>query len=156
MSQIKPGTYKALLVDWGIEKSPEKGTTAVALTFRLSTDAGQQDLTWRGWLTEKTTERTFDTLEVLGFKGTSIEDLIDGKMGASRPLNLAKVVECVVAHQEYNGKVYARIDWINDPEKSAIKRVQKGDPALSSVNAALMQRRMMKPVADKAESDLPF
>lgn len=151
---IQPGTYKALLVDWGMEKSPEKGTLAVALVFRLATAAGSSDMTWRGYLTEKTTDRTLDTLDMLGFKGSSFDDLIEGSMGKSRPLNTSKVVECVVTHQEYNGKTYARIDWINDPEKFAIKRVQKGDPALSSAAASLIRRRAMSPVS--ADGDLPF
>jgi hypothetical protein len=76
------------------------GTEQVAVMFHvLDTDA---KLTWYGFLTEKTSERTMNSLLACGV--SDLESL-EG-LGSDE-------VELVIEHEEYNGKTRAKIQWVN-------------------------------------------
>jgi hypothetical protein len=70
-------------------------------------------LPWWGYFTKDSAKRTVESLRFCGFKG---EDLSDAN---NQPLN--QKVQLVVEHQERDDKVYARVAWVNQHGRSAIK-----------------------------------
>jgi hypothetical protein len=92
------GRFRARAVEgaWG---HTQNGTEQVAVLFRLETD---RNLTWYGFMTDKTSERTMAALITCGVSDLeSLQGLADNE------------VELVVEHEEYNGKVSARVQWVN-------------------------------------------
>ena len=99
MSELhEAGRFRARAVEGGWGKAAS-GTEQVAVLVK--TELGKQ-LTWYGYLTEKAAERTMNSLITFG-----VSDL-ETLEGLS-----ANEVDIVVEHDEYNGKVHAKIAWIN-------------------------------------------
>jgi hypothetical protein len=99
MSELHPeGRYLARAVDgaWGRTGT---GIEQVAVLFKLETD---RQLTWYGYLTDKTSERTMNSLITCGV--TDLETL------AGLDTN---EVELVIEHDTYNGKTTAKVLWVN-------------------------------------------
>lgn len=86
------------------------GKEQVAVTFLLE---GGQRLTWYGYFTEKTEERTFESLRYCGWEGTDLSDLT----GIDR-----NEVELVVEEEEYDGKVKSKVQWVNRPSSPVMAR----------------------------------
>jgi hypothetical protein len=84
------------------------GTNYVIVQFEVLRGpmAGRR-ISWFGYLTEATEERTFKGMRLCGFAGDDLDQFCD-----QRPEN---EVEIVVEHSEYKGKVSAKVAWINDP-----------------------------------------
>lgn len=92
------GRFRARGIEgaWGHSKS---GTEQVAVLFELEDGAR---LTWYGYLTEKTAERTMNSLIACGV--TDLETL-EG-LGNDE-------VELVIEHETYEGTTRAKIQWVN-------------------------------------------
>lgn len=88
--------------------SKQKGTPQVAVCLEILRGpyAGQK-ITWMGFFTDATEERTLKSLRLLGFEG---DDL--GAFVTQHPTN---EVVAVVEHETYDGKTRAKVAWINDP-----------------------------------------
>ena len=129
---INAGTYRAhaTKAELGFTK---KGDPQVAVTFRLLDDeVADQELTWYGYFTEKTKTRTLESLVHAGWDGEDPDELAG--LGTTE-------VSLVVAHEEYNGRVSARIQWVNaiggavlqkpmaESDKKAFAKSLKGDLA---------------------------
>src|SRR5579872_2986178 len=102
---IPAGNYKARVVEHQFGYA-ETGTEQVALTFEI-VEAGDfegQTITWFGFFTEATAERTVEALRTCGWEGDDLSNLA----GVDR-----NEVVLVVAHEQYNGKQVARVKWIN-------------------------------------------
>ena len=90
-------------------KSPEKGTPGVkvAVELKAGPNTGER-IEWVGWLTDKTTHRTGESLTLMGYDG-------------SDPATVTrKEFIAVIEHETYNNaageqKTRARVAWINDP-----------------------------------------
>lgn len=68
-------------------------------------------ITFQGWLTDGAWKKTVEALRVLGWIGNDISEVPDlADAGA-----LANECEIVIEHEEYNGKVRAKIAWLNAP-----------------------------------------
>jgi len=102
--QINDGTYLARASEWCVRKVGNNGTPAVTVRFRLLELDGQPAVSWDGWLTEKTLERTIESLRHCGWTGTRIDDL----QGLD-----AQDVQLVVENEEYNGNWYPKVKWVN-------------------------------------------
>lgn len=102
---IPIGKYKARGVEaaLGMTKSGNE-QIAVLVEITHGDYAGDQ-LTWYGHFTDKTTERTFESLRALGWEG---DDLMDLRGIGSNEVTI------VIEHEEGNdGRVRARVKWIN-------------------------------------------
>lgn len=102
---IHAGNYKARAIDhqFGLAGTD---TEQVAVTFEI-TEEGEfhgHTIAWFGFFTEATAERTVQALRTCGWDGDDLSDL--------RGLDRNEVV-LVIEHDEYNGKVQARVKWIN-------------------------------------------
>lgn len=83
----------------------EKGNDFIAIEFSIEEGPKQGDrLTWRGFFTEKTQERTVQSMRYCGWAGSDFNNL-DGLTD--------NLVELVVEPEEYEGKTYDRIQWVN-------------------------------------------
>ncbi|MBE9542529.1 MAG: hypothetical protein IMF01_09440 [Proteobacteria bacterium] len=87
---------------WTVGRSKNKNTPYVKVTFDNYID-------WTGWLTDKTMERTMQTLAMMGFKGSNLGMLKDDN-ALNKELELAAVIE---EAREYKGKWYHSAKWIN-------------------------------------------
>lgn len=100
--ELANGNYlaRAVSAQLGMTKS---GKEQVAVTFRLKMDLSKT-ITWYGYFTDKTTERTIESLRFCGWIGVDLTDL----SGIDR-----EEVELVIANEEYEGKTSPRVQWVN-------------------------------------------
>lgn len=166
---IETGKHLAKIVDCGIKKS-KAGNNMAFLAFELS-ETGQR-ITWNGSLKEgKAQEITLKTLLSCGFNG-------DWEAFASAPAmnfifaNPDKEFELVVVEEEWSGKVFPKIQYINDPDnpyQGASSKVEKAEAVeiVKSMNLKAATIRMKqemqagapKPQTKKAANDsddIPF
>src|SRR5690606_28336352 len=111
---IAKGTYTAKAIEWKLGVT-SRGTEQIAVLFQL--ESGEQ-ITWYGYFTEKTTERTLDALEYMGWDGVDITD----------PVGLDRNdVRLVIDHETgEDGKTYARVKWVNRIGGLAVKEELTG------------------------------
>lgn len=99
---IEAGRYKARATEWklGVTKN---GGEQIGVLFQL--DDGQT-ITWYSYFTEKTVERTLESLEHMGWDGRSITD--------PKGLDLNEVSLVVeMEKSETDDKMYPRVRWVN-------------------------------------------
>ena len=84
------------------------GKEQIAVLFELLEPAGER-LTWYGYFTEKTFDRTIESLRACGWTGSALDEFA----GEAMPAGFDHQVELVVKHEEYNGKTLARIAFVN-------------------------------------------
>lgn len=103
---IEAGRYKARGVE-GALSTTSKGNPQVAVLLEITQDGPHkgETYTWYGHFTEKTEERTFESLRYLGWAGDDLTDL--------RGID-ANEVSITIGHEEdEGGKTYPRVRWIN-------------------------------------------
>jgi hypothetical protein len=115
MDLIPKGSYRAVAVQVNVEGfgptfvqfgETSKGNPQVVVNFEIiDGDMAGRRHAWWGYFTEATTERTVESLRYCGFKG----DDLAGAMTQQ----LDQEVQIVVDHEEYQGKVRSRIQWVN-------------------------------------------
>ncbi len=81
--------------------STSKGTDYVGVTFTV--EGQQEKITWSGWLTDKTVDRTLEALRTMGWEGEEITELA----------TVNRTVSITVSHEEFNGETRPRVQWIN-------------------------------------------
>lgn len=87
---------------WTVGKSPNKGTKYVRVQL-------EGFITWTGYLTPKTTAKTMEALEIMGFRGSNLSQL-----GVENALDTETEIVAVIGEvREYQGKTYYNADWIN-------------------------------------------
>lgn len=103
---LPEGTYRAQGIQASLTAAGN-GTEQVAVVFNIVDPAEfvNQKITWFGFFTEKTLERTFKALRLCGWEGDNLADL----SGVD-----ANQVDIVVEHESYEGKTRARVLWVNE------------------------------------------
>lgn len=115
--------YRAKAKEWALSEA-STGTPMVVVLFNILTEgATDSALTWRGFFTEKTTERTIEALRFMGFEGDDLTQL----HGLDRD-----EVDLVVEDEEYtddegNLRTSAKVQWVNKPRSLSVKTVLEGD-----------------------------
>lgn len=148
---IPAGKYLARPADWGISET-KAGDPQVFVKFEF----GGKSLTWFGSLKEgRAQEITIDSLLALGFRSNDLSELNK----ETTILDTTKDVQIVVEHEEYNGKISAKIKWVN-PLSVGVKRMDaKKTKSLKSLSGAVLARRKETgieiPTVDDLE-DMPF
>lgn len=104
------GTYRAQALSGGLGYAGN-GTEQVGIDFVITEGPSEgQHITWYGFFTDKTADRTIESLRVLGWEGTDLCDLT----GIDK-----NPVELVIEAEEYNDprngeiKTRSRVRWIN-------------------------------------------
>jgi hypothetical protein len=109
---MKTGTHSNVeIVSCGLGEQGEKKTPFIAIEFE---NKDGDSMTWQGWLTEGSKERTVKTLLSIGFMGKSIADLSNPEKGISDLFGeIGAPISVVVEEEEYEGKKRAKIAWVN-------------------------------------------
>lgn len=143
-------TYRARIAGTALAFSKNAGTPSVKLALETLFDTAAPDapipqdhpsrLTADLWLTEKTADRTVETLRtVLGWQGADFEEL-------NAPNDLAGVeVDVVWDWEEYDGKYSAKVQWINAPGAQSMKRA---DPA-EAARVAAQYNHLLRPAGSR-------
>jgi len=98
---VQEGRHTVKPVEWGLTKT-SSGKPNVFITFT-------NGLTWFGSLNEgKAREFTIRSLVNCGFRSDNLKAL-----DMPNALDTNSDVSIVVAHEEYNGKTRARVQWVN-------------------------------------------
>lgn len=104
---IEPGTYQARAIS-GALGCADNGTEQIAVAMEITSDCqsrGEQ-VTWYGYFTDKTAERTLKVLRKMGWSTDDLTDLtgID-----------ANEVQLRIKEEEYQGKMQMKVDiFAND------------------------------------------
>lgn len=111
---IAEGKYLAKAIGGKYGMSNEKKTPGVAVTVEFAYEGKPHQLTWRGWFSEKTLERTIESLAIMGFD--EFKDAPSGSFDATHFDGTE--FEIVVEHESFVGsdgqtKITPKIKWIN-------------------------------------------
>ena len=119
LAEVKAGTYKARAVAGKFGNSGTKGTPGVAVQFEFDRGDGKLErIVWNGWLTEKTMERTLESLAIAGYDENK-GNLPDGSIPQDYFDHKAEV-ELVLDHEDYvakdgSNKTALKVKWVNRP-----------------------------------------
>lgn len=114
MEIVPKGFYRAVAVPQvvdGVEFSAQFGDTkdglpqVVVLFAIIDGPWSGRRLYWFGFFTEKSAKRTIESLRFCGFKGDDLSALLSQKINQE--------VSITVGHNDWEGKVTARVDWVN-------------------------------------------
>lgn len=149
----------AKVVDYGIVMTKDGTAPMVKIQFK-ETETGK-DRYWTGSLKEgRAQEITVDALLVCDLKSDEIEKLALGT--ASGLLNTDKEVQLTIENEEYEGKTYEKVKWVNEVGGGGFaKRISESDAvariAACNVGFTLKAKRQEKgqPVV-KQDSEIPF
>lgn len=112
---LEKATYHAIAIATTLGSSKEKGTKYVAVNFEIVDDEnffGETPPAWLGYFSDKTSERTIESLQHMGYQGDSVEDFANlDREGCARLL--PSTVEIVCDTEEYDGKIRLRVQWVN-------------------------------------------
>ena len=102
---IPEGNYRARAVEADLAHA-KTGSEQVAVAFEIvERDNQGAQVTWYGYFTEKTRERTLRSLRYCGWDGASLADL--SSVGTAE-------VEIVIEHEpDQNGVLRERVRWVN-------------------------------------------
>lgn len=151
MNQIQPGTYLATATKAEFGVSKNKGSEYIRVYF--ATETGES-ISWDGYFSEKAVERTIESLRLCGC-GFPSDDITNLEGLGSRQ------VEIVVENEEYQGKLYPRVRWVNEPgavgiakpleepAKKALRAKTKGLVAASRVAAGVKPAQPARPAAPR-------
>lgn len=132
---LPEGTFHAVARSAVLSESSKNKTPQVVVTFEITTaeHAGTK-IDWFGFLTDKTTERTIESLRYAGWKGADLSDLSDLERDDT------PVVALVVEHEEYEGKTRAKVQWVN-------REGGRGAAALPAAQAKAIAEKMRGAIA---------
>jgi hypothetical protein len=99
---IQDGRYKARAIEWKLGLTSQ-GKEQIGVLFQLEDG---QTITWYGYFTEKTTERTLDSLDHMGWDGGDISKPLVG-------LDANEVMLVIENEKNDDGKIYPRVRWVN-------------------------------------------
>lgn len=134
------GVHKARAAEFAYGKSGGKECIAVRFEFVGGPHDGKS-IQWFGYFTEKTEERTLESLRHAGWVGADIVNL-DG-LGTTE-------VELVIGDEEYEGKVRSKVQWVNRASRVTIK-----DQLDSSALQSFAARMRGKAVASAQKYGVP-
>lgn len=98
------GKFRAKAKTWDLGET-STGKEQVAVEFQILTEGAEYStITWYGYFTEDTWQRTIESLRYMGWKGENLEDL----SGLD-----ANEVELEVGEEEYQGKTQTKVKWVN-------------------------------------------
>jgi hypothetical protein len=140
MSLIAAGFYRAVAVPmmtpdgetWAQFGESKNGNSQVVVNFEIldGPEAGRR-IAWFGYFTEKTVQRTVESLRYCGFTG---DDL-----AAATVQRLENEVQLVINHEEYDGKMQARVSWVNRAGGGGVKLEKPMDKRGLDRFAAMMR-----------------
>jgi len=110
--------YRAKAKEWTMSESQQHVPMIVVLFDILTEGAAESALNWRGSFSDGAADRTIESMRHCGWEGDDLTQL----EGLDR-----NEVELVVEDEEYEGKTYAKVQWVNKPRSLSVKNVLEGD-----------------------------
>lgn len=145
---IATGTHYArgTDVEFGFANSKEQ----VAVRFRIEGGAEDgQEIVWYGFFTDKTAERTLEALRFCGWDSDDIGEVSTEVVGR----NLIKIV---VEHDDYNGKVRAKVAWVNRAGGPLVKnQMNEGQRSEFSKRMKALAMKVNKGLAASSNAEAP-
>jgi hypothetical protein len=111
MTMMTPeNTYRAVVVEVGIGKATTE-TRQLALLWEIQRGPFEgRRITWRGFLnTIGNAKKCAEVMRVAGYDGRKLNSMLGAE------------ADIVVRHEEYKGKTYARVAFVNPLPRLAIK-----------------------------------
>lgn len=113
---LTKATYQARAIGCGFGTA-QSGNHQIAVQLEIIEDSAElanngERIAWLGHFTDKTTDRTVESLQHLGWKGDDLGELEELDAEACARL-LPDVVEIVCEPEEYEGTWRLRVKWIN-------------------------------------------
>lgn len=104
-------TAQAIGVSFGISSN---NNNQIAIGFEIvdNPEFGGETITWIGHFTDKTAERTIESLQHAGWQGDDLSDLAERSESDIRAI-LPTVVQLVCEPEEYDGETRLRVQWVN-------------------------------------------
>lgn len=159
---ITNGSYKARAIGPVVlGKSQNKGTPFIELYFQIiggPNDGGK--VRWTTYFTEKTNERSIESLLTLGFTGEDLSEFADGELHGLD----ANEVDIVVELEEYTSesgekRTTPRVQWVNRSggylNTDAAMNEESASAFGDTMKGMLMALRAKRP-APKDPSDFKF
>lgn len=151
---ISEGSYMARGTSLTLVNSTNKKTPGATVVFAIADEGPFEGklIEWTGWLTDKTADRTAESLEFCGYDGTD-------------PKTISKnLVQIVIEHETYakkdeatgEEKVYvnAKVRWVNDPDRARtlftpMEEAQKIE-AMASLRGLVLAKKQAREAAAAA------
>lgn len=150
--KIKPGKYKANILDYGI-KETKTGAPQVCIAMNyLDSDQDVHEITWFGVLKGGAEEITIETLLRCGMKGNDILALAGG--AESDLLDAATTYTIAVVEHEWEGKKSMRVQWISNSAGALENKLSKQD-ATTKFGALNLKGAVAKMRQDTGMKDEP-
>lgn len=125
------GTFKARATQ-AVLGSTKRGDEQVVVQFNVTEEAfAGERITWFGSFSDKAWERTVESLRYCGWTSNDLSDL----SGVT-----SNEVEIVVEHEEWEGKMHARVRFVNGAGAFAVKN--RLNPDATKAFAARMQGKI--------------
>jgi hypothetical protein len=136
--QSLAGTHRARAKEWALGMS-STGKEQIGVMFAIV--GGEHDgrhITWFGYFTDNTVDRTIESLRHCGWSSDSLTELdtLD-----------TNEVELVVEDEYYEGKTRSRVKWVNRPS-----RLQMKGPMSAGQAQEFAQRLMGRVIAHKQKA----
>ncbi len=113
---ISVGKFKARATgNVVLGESAKKGTPFIELYFRVvDGDAAGEEVRWTGYFSDKTKERTIESLQFCGWAGDDLSEFADGELHGLD----ASDVQITIEHEEYTTdsgeqRRSPRVAWVN-------------------------------------------
>ena len=133
---LTPGTYRAVAIDAALGET-STGKEQVAVQFRLL-DVEHAPLTWYGYWTEATADRTIESLRIAGWTGTDLMDLTELASGQTPEVSLV-----IDEEADLQGVMRTRIRWINRPNGQGVAIKNPLEPDKAKAFAARMKGQIV-------------
>jgi hypothetical protein len=155
------GKFRAKARDVMVGESGVKHTPYVGVLFEVL-DEGEnkgERIEWKGWLGDKSAERTIESLRHCGWQGDDIGSFATGKMDGLDTNEVELVVEMKPyegTNESHKGKLFPEVRWVNKLGGSRGLRKEEG---LDAVKAAQLGERFrglalaVKPAASPPTND---
>lgn len=157
---ITAGTYKARATQVLLTKSSQKGTPIIQVNFQIQ-DEGEhhgETIRWDGYLTEKTAERTFESLQYCGWTGDDISVFTKEGVLQGCDLNEVSLVVEMEAYkgndEKYQGKSFPRVQWVNKSGGRGLN-VENAMPVAEALSFAEKMKGLVHKVKAKNPAPAP-
>lgn len=132
MGRLKVGKHTGIARSWDFGET-DKGTEQVAVEFEVleGEDAGEF-ITWYGFFTDDTEDRTLESLRACGWQGDDVTDLQG--MGSRK-------VQLVVEDELYQGKTHSRVRWVNRVGGNGVRLKKTMAPETKRMLAARLRAK---------------
>ena len=155
MSRFPNGIYRAKAISHVLGESKNKGTPQSQVAFELSQEGYEgQRIDWLGYYTEKTEDRTLESLRIAGWTG-------DDLSAAELPGLGSTEVDLVIENEEWEGKTRSKVQWVNKPGGIALGKpmddvARKTFAARMRAKIATQGKLVGQRTAKVDDSDIPF